>query len=226
MGYDENGKEKNCESGWHQFTQVDGGSGVCRVCGKRAIDLALLDSEPREVSVIGAGVHELRQFVRSNTMNPGMARWECPSDFAYWGDEDLTQYYVVFGHHRDSDLLVESNWDQILEALGGESETVKVIRFSHWAVGWVESIFVHEGNLGALRIASELLDRMDDYPVLDEDDFSERECDAANECWASMSVSDRVDLIKGSGGEVSIFAARHDWVPQGDCGHIQERLLG
>ena len=41
----------------------------------------------------------------------------------------------------------------MLEALRGESETVIVVRESHWAVGWVEWIKIHELDTTALAIA-------------------------------------------------------------------------
>lgn len=35
----------------------------------------------------------------------------------------------------------------MLRELGGESETVRVVRESHWAVGWVEWIAIHESDI-------------------------------------------------------------------------------
>ena len=56
---------------------------------------------------------------------------------------------------RDSDCLKQSNFAVMLRELGGESETVIVVRESHWAVGWVEWIAIHELDAAALQIADE-----------------------------------------------------------------------
>lgn len=81
------------------------------------------------------------------------------------------------GQHRDSDSLERSNFDtalQILENEEGAADDVEVFRFGHWAVGWVEEIGFRLGTPAAAR-AEEIAQRLEDYPVLDEDDFSARE---------------------------------------------------
>lgn len=62
----------------------------------------------------------------------------------------------------------------MLEALGGETETVIVVRESHWAVGGVEWIAIHEADAMALAKADEQCERLADYPVLNEEDWSGR----------------------------------------------------
>jgi hypothetical protein len=106
--------------------------------------------------------------------------WTRPDNYfgAEWPD-----YYVAYGHHRDSDVLAESNFYSLLRRLGRESETVKVIRESHWAVGWVEWIGIHKSDDSGLRIAAECLDQLEDYPILDESDYSRREEEACDLTW-------------------------------------------
>lgn len=95
---------------------------------------------------------------------------------------------------RDSDVLDESNFVSALQALGGESETVQVLRFGHWAVGWTEWIAVLPQHSEALQA---LEDKIDDYPVLDEDDLSEREQEAAYRIWADCySPAERLEYIR------------------------------
>lgn len=101
-----------------------------------------------------------------------LARWKRP---AYYYGEEWPDYYVFLGHHRDSDNLDNSNFDCGLKAIGGESETVIVVTENHWAVGWVAWIAIHESNEEALIKADEIKAKLDDYPVLDEEDYSERE---------------------------------------------------
>lgn len=113
--------------------------------------------------------------------------------------------------NRDSDHLTISNFDTALQLLGGESETVEIHRFGHWACGWFEIIIVKPETESAV-IASDIERRIEDYPVLDEDDFSEREFLAASEYWARMSTKERIEICKKF--DASIFAARRDSIPE------------
>jgi hypothetical protein len=153
-------------------------------------------------------------------------RWTRPSDFAAWSDSWVytSKAYVFLGRHRDSDLLTESNFECGLAAIGGESNTVQIVRESHWAVGWVEWIAIHESDLKALSEADEILFALSDYPVLCDEDFSEREYEAAQDYWESLDIRERVDLCRDAG--LSIFAARSGSIPQGDSGFIYESCLG
>ncbi|GAA4523287.1 hypothetical protein GCM10023174_04940 [Chelativorans composti] len=87
------------------------------------------------------------------------------------------------GQHRDSDALARSNFSCMITALGGESETVKVVRESHWAVGWIEWIAIHEGDSKALAIADDIAAKLESYPVIDEDHWSELETEEADKFW-------------------------------------------
>ena len=53
----------------------------------------------------------------------------------YIGSEWSEYYSAGVGQSRDSDCLEQSNFAVMLTALGGESDTVIVVRESHWAVG-------------------------------------------------------------------------------------------
>ena len=65
-----------------------------------------------------------------------LKRWTRPRD--YFGAEWSRYYSAGLGQSRDSDCLEQSNFAVMLHELGGESDTVIVVRESHWAVGWVE----------------------------------------------------------------------------------------
>jgi hypothetical protein len=95
----------------------------------------------------------------------------------YIGAEWHEYYAAKIGRHRDSDSLEESNWFSQLESVGGESddETVVVVRENHFLVGWVEWLAIHKNAVNALRKADEVAERYEDYPVLDEDDWSQRQ---------------------------------------------------
>lgn len=142
---------------------------------------------------------------------------------SYYGAE-WPEYFVFLGQNRDSDSLSRSNFMCALDAIGGESDTVTVVRESHWAVGWVEWIAIHESDLTAIDKAQAILNALDDYPVVNEDHWSELEWNEASEYWERMSVRERAEYCKRA--EVSIFAARRDYMPSDDTGALLELLRG
>ena len=139
-----------------------------------------------------------------------LKRWTRPS--CYMGAEWPDYFSSGVGQSRDSDALERSNFDAMLKALGGEQSDkeredpedegaalslVRVIRESHWAVGWVEWIAIHESATDALQIADKLKGKLEDYPVIDEELFSEYETTEANEVWKSCyRVKERCEYIR------------------------------
>ncbi len=107
-------------------------------------------------------------------------RWTMPD--SYFG-KTWPDYYSAYVQHRDSDALARSNFASMLKEIGGESETVLIVRESHWAVGWVEWIAIHESNTQALEKANAILEGLEDYPVVNDDYFSETEQIDAEETW-------------------------------------------
>jgi hypothetical protein len=105
--------------------------------------------------------------------------------------------------HRDSDCLTESNWRVAIKKLGGETYDseedtgdVSIVRFGHWAVGWVEHILVRP-NSPAHNIAIKLEEKLNDYPILDDDDFSNLEDEEAHRVWKDCySPKERIEYIR------------------------------
>ena len=124
-----------------------------------------------------------------------LKRWSMPSH--YFGATWPAYYSAGVGQSRDSDCLESSNFATMIRALGGESDTVTIVRESHWAVGWVEWIAIQQDDGAALKIADDLIARLQDYPVLDESDFSEREQEEANQIWTNCYDSkERIAYIR------------------------------
>ena len=165
--------------------------------------------------------------------------WETPSD--YFGFDPVGDIGVA-AKHRDSDALARSNFTaakaSLLEAAGLDAEVIAACdgddmdarpvvydwRASHWAVGWVEYLMVRaDAPQAVLDEAQAIADALEDYPALDEDDWSQLAHEEASDFWASLSVRQRADYIKDYAPEVSIFAARRDWVPSND-GRLDEVL--
>ena len=124
-----------------------------------------------------------------------LERWTLPRDYA--GQEWPEYYSAGVGRSRDSDCGEESNFDAMLQGLGGESATVQVVRESHWAVGWVEWIAIHESDEQALRAADAMKASLEDYPILDEEDHSRREWEECERVWSDCySVGERLKYLR------------------------------
>ena len=135
-----------------------------------------------------------------------LKRWTLPDSYmgAQW-----PEYFVFFGRHRDSNALERANFDAALKAIGGEQSQddelpnlVQVARESHWAVGWIEWIAIHQSATEALRQADEIKARFADYPVVDEELFSEYEQTEASEIWKNCyNPAERVEYIREHKGQ-------------------------
>ena len=124
--------------------------------------------------------------------------WTMPD--SYFG-ETWEDYYVGPSRHRDSDDLTESNFRTALKELGDEegeeTETVFIVREGHFLVGWVEWIAVHKSDKEAVAKLTEIEERLESYPVLDEEDWCERESDSANETWSNCyDDKERLEYIR------------------------------
>lgn len=131
-----------------------------------------------------------------------LKRWTMPQ--CYFGAEWYDYYSSGVGQSRDSDALERSNFKTMLADLGGETGEddngicgVVVVRENHWAVGWVEWIAIHESNIEALKIADKNKAGLEDYPVLDEEDFCKEEMEEANEVWTNcFDAQERIEYIR------------------------------
>jgi hypothetical protein len=145
--------------------------------------------------------------------------------------DDGRQEWLVapIGTNRDADCLTRSNWDSMIATLehetdDDETETWEEHSFNHWGPGWFSIVIVKPGSV-AESLVTEMARALEDYPVLDDELFSQYETDEAELAWTNLSLHERFDLCQEASG-VSIFAARHDYPPSDDQGYIQERLIG
>ena len=117
---------------------------------------------------------------------------ERPDSFGYWGELPLFDTWSIgqFAVHRDSTLLDQSNWDAILKILEKQNfgaEDFQIVQTSHWAVGWVDHLAYRvlddNGNVTPIHsLMVQLHDEIENYPILDEDDFYTRERGAILDC--------------------------------------------
>jgi hypothetical protein len=97
--------------------------------------------------------------------------------------DDPDDWAIVYTHNRDSGVLDQSNADAIAESLElfteGNDPDVVMESHSHWAVGHVDGssirVYRHGAITDAFRTYHDLMDQLDEYPILDEKDYSNRE---------------------------------------------------
>jgi hypothetical protein len=113
----------------------------------------------------------------------------------YYGDRP--DWLIVTTQNRDSDCLTRSNFRSFLKILGGEGEHVEISRSSHWACGWVEYLTIDPSQAELIAKANAQHERLESYPVLDENDLSELELEEANETWKNCyDVAERVAYVR------------------------------
>lgn len=116
---------------------------------------------------------------------------EEPSYFGYYGDNDgmfETWGYLPFAvvTRDDRDTLNLSNQQAVLAEIEKiNPKHIEIQSNGHWACGWVEQIAVklfHNGKPTKSGLkALELYREIEDYPILDESDYSDREYEATND---------------------------------------------
>lgn len=130
--------------------------------------------------------------LREIVSNP--SGWDSAQNFL--GILPDNEWLFVVAENRDSDTLTRSNFISALSLLGGESENVEVFEYGHWACGWIKYLGVREGSPQE-KIASDLLKKLEAYPVVNEDHWSELENDEAQEVWKNCYTNkERLKYIR------------------------------
>jgi hypothetical protein len=128
---------------------------------------------------------------------------------AYWGDQG--EWLIVLAQTRDSDPMERSNFLAAAKQLGavfhgpGDADAptgdALIQRSGHWACGWVEYLIVRPGT-DAEKTAKGIRAELADYPILDEESFSEMEYEDAETVWRDcMDWRDRAEKIREDLGE-------------------------
>lgn len=121
--------------------------------------------------------------------NEAAGNWRRFDSFAWFRAKDLADadnWAIFYTHHRDSTLSDQSNAAVIAKALNGFQERddpdVLAESHGHWAVGWIDGFAIrifHDGKItDAFRAYHRITQRLEDYPLLDEQDYSRREFEA------------------------------------------------
>lgn len=131
--------------------------------------------------------------------------WHTFSSFVWWGEPEWAgDAYLFYTCNRDSSVLEDSNAAAIQKVLEREEFEADVSEqeHSHWACGWVKGYAIRTiGEDGkatpAFKALVEIACQLDEYPLLDEDDFSERELEAANVIWRDCyNEKERIAYIR------------------------------
>jgi len=116
-------------------------------------------------------------------------------------DSEIPYISTPLGTHRDADALQESNWDVIkremdkVDLMGAYSDYDSVDYHTEGSClnGWNTSVHVRLDDAVAIKAAMELVHTLQDYPILDEDDYSERQWEqdhpGGGKCYAESDCS-------------------------------------
>ena len=101
--------------------------------------------------------------------------WKRPENYE---GENYTGYYegiecrrasLDFNHGSFAEI---SNFNIVLDALGGEDgKNVIVVKESDHS-GWKKKIMIHESAIEKAQILSDLIDKMNEYPILNEEEYN------------------------------------------------------
>jgi len=164
-------------------------------------------------------VEEAAEELVGNWMSFNDFSWDRSSEL-----EDADQYCLVYTHNRDSGLLDQSNAEAIHQALMPFlNKDVLEEHHTHWAVGWVDGYAIRVYRRGkiitrAFRTWFDLQQQLANYPVLDDDDYSNRiyEATLANIDDAAWRVKREYDdLPKDSAFQV------YRWLSDHDCSELE-----
>ena len=155
-------------------------------------------------------------------------RFECFGWYRESEIDDPKNWAIIYTHHRDSGLLDQSNASVIAKALAPFTDddipTVVMESHNHWAVGYIDGfsirVFDNRNQITeAFRAYHHLAEQMAIYPILDEEDYSERELDAAieNITNAAWRLKDDYELPEGWEWEA------YHWLSENESGEIENR---
>ena len=140
--------------------------------------------------------------------------WQKFTCFAWsrgFGLEDADRWAIFYTSGRDAGLLDQSNHEEIEKRLApfmeADDPDVVAESHSHWAVGYVDGFSVRVyGKGGEITTAFKefcgIKARLEDYPILDEEDYSKREYEATLENYRSEMWGIEKELPEGWDSEV------------------------
>ncbi|KAA0131590.1 hypothetical protein FYZ48_25985 [Gimesia chilikensis] len=174
--------------------------------------------------------NDLGELDLEDAAKDAAGNWQRWDSFAWFGASDRERpedWFIYYGHHRESGLLDRSNSVQISKALkpfiDADADDSDVIEedHTHWAVGWIKgwSVRVYrDGEITeAFKVLHGLLERMAIYPILCEHHYSEMEFDATweNIPLAAIGIKDDYELPEDWAEHV------YQWLSDNRCNALE-----
>jgi len=139
---------------------------------------------------------DIQDFIKQASFEVVMSSGGLDSYNNYSG-HDWAGWLCGPSESRDADIMTQSNFQAALEILGGKKENVvEVRRCGHWACGWFNQIMVNSKNKNAVKKLLEIKLLLEEYPILDESDFYERESEAMDDCFKNYESEFIQNAIK------------------------------
>jgi hypothetical protein len=165
---------------------------------------------------------QLGELTLEEAATNAAGNWQDFTCFVWWRAKEMNDaqdWAIIYTHNRDSGLLDQSNAQVIEKALEsfteGDDPDVVMESHSHWAVGHVDGFSIRVFRTGqiteAFRTYHNLAEAMDQYPILDETDYSNREYEATleNIPLAAWRLKNQYELPEGWEGEVYSWLSDH-----------------
>jgi hypothetical protein len=115
-------------------------------------------------------------------------RFDCFAWHRSWKIEDTGNWAIIYTSNRDSGLLDRSNEAEITKRLEpymeGDDPDVVAERHSHWAVGHLDGFAIRvyrpDGTITPAFVEfCDIKERLENYPILNEEGYSQMEYEAA-----------------------------------------------
>jgi len=171
---------------------------------------------------------KLSEIELDDAAKQAAGNWQSFNCFVWFRDRELTdadQWAVIYTSNRDSGLLDQSNAAVIEKAMmpftEGDDPDVVLESHSHWAVGHVDGFSVRVFKDGEITKAFEtyhaLARQLDDYPILDESDYSDREYEATLENIEDAAWRLKNDFELPEEWQYQVYS----WLSDNRCGEIE-----
>jgi hypothetical protein len=129
-------------------------------------------------------------FIQRATTKPtGLSLNSDVDLYGTWGSTGLSR-------SRDSEPLTNVNFDAVSDDLLARfPNSFQIHRFNHWACGWGESLFVKMDDEEAIDAVLDWCNRLENYPVADEQRLSDVEDEIKIEAWGSYLADNVIAYI-------------------------------
>ncbi len=164
----------------------------------------------------------LGELTLKDAASEAAGNWKSWTCFVWDRERDIPDsdnWAISYTHNRDSGLLDQSNAEAIAEALGpfteGDDSDVVFESHDHWACGHVDGFSIRVFRNGeiteAFKTYHDLMEQMDGYPILNEEDYSKRELEATleNITDSAWRVKDEYTMPDGWEGDVYSWLSDH-----------------